>query len=480
MRYAHADRLLLLSALDVGTSLATFLYSKEAQHVMHKNAYNANQHDTPQETQQTSALGLVSWALYDWANSAFATVIQTFVFATYFTQQVAANATAGTVLWSNTVMAAGIVIALGGPIVGAVADQGGRSKPWIATFTALCVGATALLWFVEPSPAFVWPAVLLVGLGTIGAEFATIFYNALLPRLAAPERVGRWSGWAWSLGYAGGLVCLIVALLAFVREDNPWFALDRHSAQPVRAVFLLAAGWYLLFALPFFCFTPDPHRAGKPLARAVRDGLQQLWASLRDLRQYGHLVRFLIAHMLYIDGLATIFAFGGIYAAGVFTMNAQEVLLFGIALNATAGLGAAGFAWVDDWLGAKPTILIALGGLIVFTTLILVVESRQWFWVCGLLLGIFVGPVQAASRSYLARLAPAPLQNQLFGLFALSGKATAFLGPLCVGWVIAWTGSQRLGLSPILGFFLVGFVLMLWIPADGNRVSASRYTEEHG
>ena len=126
------------------------------------------------------------------------------------------------------------------------------------------------------------------------------------------------------------------------------------------------------------------------------------------------------------------------------------------------------------------TILIALGGLIVFTTLILVVESRQWFWVCGLLLGIFVGPVQAASRSYLARFAPAPLQNQLFGLFALSGKATAFLGPLCVGRVIAWTGSQRLGLSPILGFFLVGFVLMLWIPADGNRVRASRYTEEHG
>ena len=446
---------------------------------MNQNAPDAVQRGTTTDTPPTSTLGLISWALYDWANSAFATVIQTFVFATYFTQQVAANATVGSVLWSNTVMAAGIIIAVGGPIVGAVADHGGRSKPWIATFTLLCVSATALLWFIEPAPTFVWPALLLVGLGTIGAEFATIFYNALLPRLAPPERVGRWSGWAWSLGYAGGLGCLIVALLAFVRENNPWVALDRQSAQPVRAAFLLAAGWYLLFALPFF-FTPEPHRVGKSLAHAVRDGLQQLWASLRDLHQYGHLVRFLIAHMLYIDGLATIFAFGGIYAASTFAMSAQEVLLFGIALNATAGLGAAGFAWVDDWLGAKPTILIALGGLIVFTMLILLVESRQWFWVCGLLLGIFVGPVQAASRSYLARLAPAPLQNQLFGLFALSGKATAFLGPLCVGWVIAWTGSQRLGLSPILGFFLVGFVLMLWIPANGNRVSANGYTEEQG
>jgi MFS transporter, UMF1 family len=376
-------------------------------------------------------------------------------------------------------MVAGLIIASGGPIVGAVADHGGRSKPWIVTFTVLCVTATALLWFIEPSPTFVWPALVLVGLGTIGAEFATIFYNALLPRLAAPERVGRWSGWAWSLGYVGGLVCLIIALLAFVREENPWILLDRQSAQPVRAAFLLAAGWYLLFAVPLFFFTPEPRRAGKPLARAVRDGLQQLWESLRDLRQYGHLVRFLIAHMLYIDGLATIFAFGGIYAASAFAMSAQEVLLFGIALNATAGLGAAGFAWVDDWLGAKPTILIALGGLLVFTTLVLLVESARLFWTCGLVLGVFVGPVQAASRSYLARRAPAPLQNQMFGLFALSGKATAFLGPLSVGWVIAWTGSQRLGLSPILAFFLVGFVLMLWVPSDSNHADVSGNTEEH-
>jgi UMF1 family MFS transporter len=446
---------------------------------MNQHAPDTVQRGTTTDTPHTSTLGLISWALYDWANSAFATVIQTFVFATYFTQQVADNATAGSVLWSNTVMAAGIIIALGGPIVGAIADHGGRSKPWIATFTVLCVTATALLWCIEPAPRFVWPAMLLAGLGTIGAEFATVFYNALLPRLALPERVGRWSGWAWSLGYVGGLVCLIFALVAFVREDNPWIALDRHSAQPVRAAFLLAAGWYLLFAMPLFLFTPEPRRAGKPLPRAVRDGLQQLWASLHDLRQYGHLVRFLIAHMLYIDGLATIFAFGGIYAAGAFAMDAQAVLFFGIALNATAGLGAAGFAWVDDWLGAKPTILLALGGLIIFTTLILLVESVQLFWACGLVLGVFVGPVQAASRSYLARLAPAPLQNQLFGLFALSGKATAFLGPLCVGWVIASTGSQRLGLSPILGFFVVGFVLMLWVPPDSSRAGVGGNTDEH-
>jgi UMF1 family MFS transporter len=166
---------------------------------------NENERDSGHEgpeadtIQPTSSLGLISWALYDWASSAFATVIQTFVFAAYFTQRVAVNETVGSALWGNTVAAAGILVALGGPILGAVADQGGRSKPWIAAFTLLCVGATALMWFVEPSTASMWLALLLVGIGTIGSEFAVIFYNALLPRLAAPQRIGRWSGWAWSL-----------------------------------------------------------------------------------------------------------------------------------------------------------------------------------------------------------------------------------------------------------------------------------------
>jgi len=173
--------------------------------------------------------------------------------------------------------------------------------------------------------------------------------------------------------------------------------------------------------------------------------------------------------MLYSDGLATVFAFGGVYAAGTFPMSEQEVLLFGIALSATAGLGAAGFAWVDDWIGGKRTILLSLAGLIISATLILLVEASALFWACGLLLGVFVGPVQAASRSLLARLAPESLQNQMFGLYALSGKATAFLGPLLVGWVTYWAGSQRVGMGTILGFFVVGFVLMLRVPAAEKR-----------
>ncbi|QBQ55483.1 MFS transporter [Nitrosococcus wardiae] len=412
-----------------------------------------------------SKAGLVSWALYDWANSAFAAVITTFVFAAYFTRQVAENETLGSAQWGYMLAIAGFIIAIGGPILGAVADQGGRRKPWIILFTLLCVTATALLWLIKPASSYVWLALLLVGLGTLGSEFAFIFYNAMLPGLAGPKYVGRWSGWGWSIGYAGGVVCLIIALLAFIQGGNHWLGLDPASAEPVRATFPLVSVWYLLFAIPLFLITPDTRGTGKSLWRAVPDGMRQLYDSIRHVRHYSHIVRFLIARMFYIDGLATLFAFGGVYAAGTFDMNEQEILLFGITLNITAGLGAAAFAWVDDWIGSKQTILLSLTGLILLGTMVLVVETSTAFWSFGLLLGIFVGPAQAASRSYLARAAPESLRNEMFGLFALSGKVTSFLGPLLVGWGTYLSGSQRMGMSTIVIFFLIGFALMLSVPA---------------
>lgn len=411
-----------------------------------------------------SILGLAAWAVYDWANSAFATVIQTFVFAPYFTEQVAADG--GSAWWGNALSLAGIVVAIGGPVLGAVADQGGRHKPWIAAFTLLAVTATALLWFVRPSPAYAWPALLLVMLGTIGTEIAIVFYNAMLPRLAQPQHLGRWSGWGWSLGYAGGLASLIAALLGFVRTEEPWFVLDRSSAEHVRATFLLVAGWHLLFAMPLFVFMRDTPATGKALSHAARDGLRQLQESARRARQYGPILRFPIAAMIYHDGLATLFAFGGVYAARTFRMDEQQVLMFGIALNVAAGLGAAVFAGLDDWIGSRRTILLSLAGLVVPGTLILLVESPVLFWGFGLLMGIFVGPVQAAGRSFLARVAPEPLQNEMFGLYALSGRATAFLGPLLVGWISYWAQSQRLGMATVVAFFGLGFVLMLLVPPD--------------
>lgn len=416
------------------------------------------------QERKSSVLGLFSWALYDWANSAFFAVIQTFVFATYFVQSVAVNDTIGSTQWGNTIGAAGIFIAVCAPFVGAFADQLGRRKPWIAYFSLLCIAATGAMWFVAPGQEFIWLALGLVFLATIGSEFAIIYYNAMLPDIATEERMGRWSGWAWGLGYAGGLACLIVALFVFVDVDNPPLGLDKESAQHVRATFVLVAVWYGLFSLPMFLYTPDKKRTGKTFKEAARSGWKQLKNSIANVRQYKHVVRFLIARMAFIDALATVFAFGGIYAAGTFDMTERDVLLFGIGLNLTAGIGAGLFAWIDDKLGSKKTMLISLVGLILTTTGVLIVTADILFWILGLALGIFVGPVQAASRTYMARIAPEHLRNQMFGLMALSGKVTAFAGPLLVGWLTYLAGSQRIGMSIIVVLFVLGFVLLLPLP----------------
>ncbi|MGF2733714.1 MFS transporter [Marinobacter sp. DUT-1] len=418
---------------------------------------------------QEDKRALWSWALYDWANSAFFTIILTFVFAQYFSVSVVQDEVAGTNAWGNIVGISGVFIAILAPMLGAIADQSGRRKPWLISFTLLCVVSCAMLWTVTPDQDQFWNAALWVGLGTLGAEFAFIFYNAMLPDMASQERTGRWSGWAWGLGYAGGVTSLVVALYGFIETDANLFNLDRDQAEHVRATFVLVAVWYLVFALPAFIFTPDRPPTGLNLAAAARAGFVQLKESIAHVRQYKDIVRFLIARMLYTDGLATIFTFGGVYAAGTFNMAPTEVLKFAIALNVTAGLGALGFAWIDDALGGRNTILLALVGLGSSALAILLVDSATAFWVWGMILGIFVGPLQSASRSHLARVAPPHLQTQMFGLFAFSGKATAFAGPLLVGAVTALTDSQRWGMSTILVFLLVGFVLMLKVPATEAR-----------
>lgn len=416
------------------------------------------------EKKQTSTASLISWALYDWANSAFFAVIQTFVFATYFMQSVAKNDMLGSTQWGNTIGAAGLVIAICAPFLGAVADQMGRRKPWIGWFTLLAILSTAGLWFVAPGQQYLVIALVLVFLGTIGSEFAIIFYNAMLPDLTTDRHMGRWSGWAWGLGYAGGLACLLVALFVFVDVKQPPFGLDKATAEHVRATFVLVAIWYALFSLPLFVKTPDREKTAFSWSEAITRGWRQLKESVREVRKYRPIVRFLVARMIFIDALATVFAFGGIYAAGTFDLDERDVLLFGIGLNLTAGLGAASFAWLDDKLGSRSTMLISLGGLIASTAAVLLVQQVLWFWIFGLLLGIFVGPVQAASRTYMGHVAPPDLQNQMFGLMALSGKVTAFIGPLLVGWLTFVAGSQRIGMSVIVIMFCIGFILLYGVP----------------
>jgi UMF1 family MFS transporter len=406
-----------------------------------------------------------AWCLFDWANSSFHTVIVTFVFAPYFTQAVAETEIQGSALWAWAIAASALIVAILGPPCGAMADVSGRRKPWIFGLTVICVVCCYLLWFVRPTTEDVVLALLLFAIANVAFEFATVFYNAMLPDISSPQRIGRLSGWAWGLGYAGGLVCLTIVLVAFVQADNPLFGLDKsdEELEHVRVAGPVSAIWYAVFAIPLFLFTPDRRSTGISPIQAVYKGLATLVESLRRVRQYANIARYLLARMIYTDGLNTLFAFGGIFAANVFDMKIEEVMLFGIVMNVTAGLGAAAFAWVDDWIGAKRTVLVALVGLTIVGAALLLVHAKLWFWILAPVLGVFFGPAQAASRSLMARLAPREMQTEMFGLYALSGKSTAFAGPIIYGVFTRAFNTDRAGMATVLVFLAVGFFLLLSI-----------------
>lgn len=408
---------------------------------------------------------IAAWCLYDWANSPVPTVVLTFVIPAYFAQAVAADPTRATAQWGLAQGLAGLAIAVVSPALGAIADRGGGRKGWLGLFTGLMVAACALLWTVAPTPDHAGRMLVLAAVVVVTLELALVFYNALLPRLVNSDNVGRVSGWAWGLGYAGGLAGLVVVLFGFVQADPAPFGLDRSAAEHVRIAGPLVAAWVAVFAVPLFFLTPDQRGGGAPVVTAVRDGFLALGKTLKELRHAPTVVRFLLARMLYIDGVNTIFAFGGIYAAGTFGLSISQVILFGIVLNVTAGVGAFVFGWVDDGIGPRRTILVSLAGMVVCGVPVLVTTSLPVFWVFGAGLGIFVGPVQSASRSMMVRLVPPGREGEMFGLYALSGRVTAFLGPWLVGLVVALSGSQRWGLAVVLPLLIAGGVL-LWRVSD--------------
>ena len=414
---------------------------------------------------------VIAFCLYDFANSAFTTIIITFVFATYFSSGIAADPTTGGAQWSFAMAAAGLAIAILSPIFGAIADQSGRRKPWILVLSIICIIATAMLWYARPGDV-AWTLTFVI-IATIGFEMGMLFYNALLPTVATPATMGRVSGWAWSLGYAGGLISLAVALFVLVQADPAPFGLDKAQVEHVRATALLVAGWFAVFAIPLFLFGNEPESPGIPAVLAVRQGFKQLALSLRNIRNHKNVFRYLIAAMIYSDGVHTVFALGGVYAGVTFGMQTEEIIMLGISLNVTAGLGAFAFGWVDDRLGSKPTIIISLVALIVTSAVVMAAPDKNTFWIAALAMSTFFGPVQAASRTLMARLSPPAMRGEMFGLLALSGKVTAFAGPAVVGWVTLATGSYRLGISTVLIFLIVGLLLLRGVKEENVAEKAA-------
>lgn len=406
-----------------------------------------------------------AWCLYDWANSAFATVIITFVFSVYFARTMIGDEVRGSVLWGYGLAASGLAIALLGPVLGAIADHYGAPKRWLASFLGLCIVATAALWFGVPGASAhnIILILVLVAIANTGLELSLVFYNAMLPQLVPPRYLGRYSGWGWGLGYLGGLCCLVLVLFGLVGlgERLPWAALPRDEAQHIRASSLLTALWLLVFSLPLLRLTHAGGRGALTLTQAARKGLGQLAGTLRQVRAHANLARFLIASALYRDGLGTLFAVGGLYAAGTFGLNFEEILIFAIGLNVTAGLGAILFAFIDDKIGSKRTVLIALAGLFGLGLAILLIDSKAVFMALALGLGLFIGPAQAASRTLAARLTPPAMAAQTYGLYAFTGKSIAFLGPLAFALATQAFDSQRAGIATILIFWLAGGALLV-------------------
>ncbi len=414
---------------------------------------------------------IFAWCLFDWANSPYTTLVVTFVYSTYFAKAFAPDVITGTAWWSRAVAIAGLSVALIAPALGALADRGGLRLRFLAAATATCALASAALAFVAPggtSAAFV--ALGLFVIADVGFELGMQFYNALLPTVAPAAQIGRVSGYGWALGYAGGLVALLLALIGFVQTDAPWFGVARVGGANIRATCLLVAIWLVVFALPLFLTLREQRRPGARLD--VVAAFRELGATFRGVRRYRDAALFLLARLLFNDGLVTVFAFGGIYAAGTFGMTLSEVIKFGIGINVAAGAGAFLFGFVDDRIGGRRTVLVSCVALAAATALAAWAPTRTWFWIAGMSIGVFAGPNQAASRSLMARFAPPGRENEFFGFFAFSGRLTSFAGPALLGIATQTFGSQRAGVATILLFLLVGGGLLLLVDEGRGRLAA--------
>ena len=436
--------------------------------------------------------GVFAWMLFDWANQPFATLVTTFVFAPYFAATVVGDPVRGQALWGAATAVGGIAIALLAPALGAIADRTGARKAWVLAFSLPYLAGCLGLWAAVPGMADPTPVLAAFVLAYLGSEFGTVFTNAMLPGLAPRSELGRISGSGWALGYLGGLVSLVLVLLLLVPAPGgaltlagipPILGLDPATGEPARATGPLTALWYLVFAAPLFLFTPDEPRRG--VRGAVAAGLADLAATFRLALRHRSFFAFLGASMLYRDALAALFTFGGIYAAGVLGWGMFQLGVFGIVAAAIGTVGAWIGGRADRAHGPLPVVIACCLALVAVCTLLLLTTRDSilglplpegsrlpdvMFMALGGAIGAFGGALQAASRTLVVhqaegRVAPA----QAFGLFALSGRATAFLGPAAIAAVTALTGSQRLGISPVILLFLVGLALLSWVKTENEQ-----------
>ena len=426
--------------------------------------------------------------MWDWGSAAFNAVIVTFVFSVYLTDSVGKDLAEpfSAATWLSIAIAmAGLVIALTAPVMGQRADRGGRRRRSLALWTYLTIALTALMFLVDsgsPHPWF-WVGLVLLAVGSITFEFAEVSYFAMLRQVSTPATVGRVSGFGWAMGYFGGIFLLLAAFLGFISgegDERGLLGIPVDGGLNVRMVCLVAAVWFAVFALPVVLTVPE----NRPKERNDDDNdansgflesYRILWADLKALwARDPRTVKFLIASAIFRDGLAGVFTFGAILAVTVYGLAPGDVLIFGVAANVVAALGAVAAGYLDDRVGPKAVIVGSLVAMLVTMTVLLFVDGTAMFWIFGLLMCLFVGPAQSASRSFLARLVPPESDGQMFGLYATTGRAVSFLAPALFG-LFTWAFSaDRAGIAGIALVLLVGLLLLLPV-----RTPTSVETSEH-
>lgn len=450
-----------------------------------------------------SPLGQVSWAMYEWARNPYVLLITIYIFAPYFTTTVVGDPVRGQALWGDIASYAGFIIAVLAPFLGAIADAGGRRKPWIALYTAIIIAATLMMWTALPGARgfqlFLIGA--LVVCGNVSFEFSAVFHNSMLPTIASHKRVGGLSGLGLALGNASGIILMLFMLLAFALPGKvhwsfipaePLFGVSQALHQPERLAGPIGAVWLLVFSLPLFLFTPDRPSVRMGLWKAMGTGVRSVIRTVRSLRHYKNVGHYLGARAVFNDGMTGVLTFGGIYAAGTFHWGPLEMTAYGIELSIFAVIGGFFGGWLDDHLGSKRAIYVSIGGTAIAFALGLTMGPDRilWFipydphaapvWGAPFFKSwpelIYVGIVNfvaicitagyANSRTMLARIAPPDKMTEFFGIYSLSGTSTTFMAPLAVAALTWWTQSQRGGMMAIFFFLVAGLIWMVFVKEE--------------
>lgn len=432
-------------------------------------------------TRGTSKGRILAWASWDWGSAAFNAVMTTFVFTVYLTSNAFGGEDRASAVLGTALAIAGLTIALLAPVTGQRSDAGGRRKLWLGVNTAAVALLTALCFFVFPQPEFLLLGVSLIALGNVFFEFAGVNYNAMLAQISTPQNIGRVSGFGWGAGYLGGIVALLIVLQLFVQPSFDWFGSSTQESLNIRLVAVFSALWFFIFALPVLFAVPELPRSSQAKRLGFLASYGLLIRRIKAIYATSpHTIYFLLASAIFRDGLAAVFTFGGIIAAGTFGFELPQVIFFAIFGNVVAAVGAVAGGFLDDRIGPKRVIIGSLAGLLIAGTFILVLGNGDYvflglawagsttFWVFGLFLCLFVGPAQSSSRAYLARLAPHGESGELFGLYATTGRAVSFLAPALftlsitvAAQFVAPGEAQRWGILGIMVVLLAGLLVLL-------------------